>query len=49
MSAVATLLAVVIERIYYAQASQEALLDVESERLRNSLLSALSHLSLIHI
>ena len=40
---VATLLAMVIERIYYAQVSQEALLDVESERLRNSLLSTLSH------
>jgi two-component system, OmpR family, sensor histidine kinase KdpD len=40
---VATLLAVVIERIYYAQVSHEALLDVESERLRNSLLSTLSH------
>src|SRR5439155_11872409 len=35
--------AIVIERIHYVEVAHNALLNVESERLRNSLLSSLSH------
>ncbi len=43
LETVASLLAIVIERVHYVEVAHEALLNVESERLRNSLLSALSH------
>lgn len=39
----ATLIAIAIERVHYIAVAQKALLHMESERLRNSLLSALSH------
>jgi two-component system sensor histidine kinase KdpD len=32
-----------LERVHYVEVAQQALLQIESERLRNSLLSALSH------
>lgn len=43
LDTVASLAATVIERIHYVEVAQGALVNVESERLRNSLLSALSH------
>lgn len=43
LDTVASLVAIVIERLHYVEVAQEALLRIESERLRNSLLSALSH------
>ncbi len=39
----ATLAAIALERVHYIDVAQEALVHMESERLRNSLLSALSH------
>jgi two-component system sensor histidine kinase KdpD len=39
----ATLVAIAIERVHYITVAQDALVHMESERLRNSLLSALSH------
>jgi len=39
----ATLTAIALERVHYIEVAQQALLRMESERLRNSLLSALSH------
>ncbi|MBF0178482.1 MAG: DUF4118 domain-containing protein [Magnetococcales bacterium] len=39
----ATLIAIALERIHYVSMSQEAQVNVASERLRNSLLSAISH------
>lgn len=39
----ATLIAIALERVHYISVAQQALLQMESERLRNSLLSALSH------
>lgn len=39
----AAVAAIAIERIHYVHVAQEALIRVESERLRNSLLAALSH------
>jgi two-component system sensor histidine kinase KdpD len=39
----ASLIALALERVRYLTLAQEAMLGVESERLRNSLLSALSH------
>lgn len=39
----ATLIAIALERVHYVEVAQEALVRMESERLRNSLLSALSH------
>jgi two-component system sensor histidine kinase KdpD len=39
----ATLIAIAIERVHYISVAQDALVHMESERLRNSLLSALSH------
>jgi two-component system sensor histidine kinase KdpD len=39
----AALAAIALERVHYVDIAQEALLKIESEKLRNSLLSALSH------
>jgi two-component system sensor histidine kinase KdpD len=39
----AALTAIALERVHYVEVAQQALLHMESERLRNSLLSALSH------
>ena len=39
----ATLIAIALERVHYIEVAQQALLQIESERLRNSLLAALSH------
>jgi two-component system sensor histidine kinase KdpD len=39
----AALTAIAIERVHYVEIAQQALLHMESERLRNSLLAALSH------
>lgn len=41
--AYATLIAIAIERLHYVEVAQHALLNVESEKLRNSLLAAVSH------
>ncbi len=39
----AALIAIALERVHYVEVAQQALMQMESERLRNSLLSALSH------
>ncbi len=39
----AALIAIALERVHYVGVAQDALVRVESERLRNSLLAALSH------
>jgi two-component system sensor histidine kinase KdpD len=39
----AALIAIALERVHYVDIAQSALVDMESERLRNSLLAALSH------
>ncbi|MEC5397738.1 two-component system sensor histidine kinase KdpD [Uliginosibacterium sp. H1] len=39
----ASLIATALERVHYIAVAQDALVNMESERLRNSLLSALSH------
>ena len=39
----ATLAAIALERVHYVEVAQGALVDMESERLRNSLLAAISH------
>ncbi|MFZ3322789.1 MAG: two-component system sensor histidine kinase KdpD [Usitatibacter sp.] len=39
----AALIAIAIERVHYVEVARDALIKIESERLRNSLLSALSH------
>ncbi len=39
----ATLIAIAIERIHYVDVAQRALVSIESERLRSSLLAAVSH------
>ncbi|MGX6568390.1 DUF4118 domain-containing protein [Cupriavidus necator] len=39
----ATLIAIAIERLHYVEVAQQALLAMESERLRSSLLAAVSH------
>ena len=39
----AALTAIALERVHYVEIAQQALINMESERLRNSLLSALSH------
>jgi two-component system sensor histidine kinase KdpD len=39
----ATLAAIALERVHYIEVAQDALVQMESERLRNSLLAALSH------
>lgn len=38
-----TLIAIAIERLHYVEVAQQALLSIESERLRSSLLAAVSH------
>ncbi len=43
LDAVASLVAIACERLHFVAVAQDALLRVESERLRNSLLSAISH------
>jgi len=43
LDAVASLVAIACERLHFVAVAQDALLHVESERLRNSLLSAISH------
>lgn len=39
----AALIAIALERVHYVEIAQKALISMESERLRNSLLAALSH------
>jgi len=39
----AVLVAIALERVHYVEVAQQATVQIESERLRNSLLSALSH------
>jgi two-component system, OmpR family, sensor histidine kinase KdpD len=39
----AALIAIALERVHYVEVAQDALVKIESERLRNSLLAALSH------
>jgi two-component system, OmpR family, sensor histidine kinase KdpD len=39
----AALIAIALERVHYVEVAQSALVTMESERLRNSLLAALSH------
>jgi two-component system sensor histidine kinase KdpD len=39
----AALAAIALERVHYIEVAQNALISIESERLRNSLLAALSH------
>jgi two-component system sensor histidine kinase KdpD len=39
----AALAAIALERVHYIEVAQDALVKIESERLRNSLLAALSH------
>lgn len=39
----AALAAIALERVHYSEVAQDALIKIESERLRNSLLAALSH------
>jgi two-component system, OmpR family, sensor histidine kinase KdpD len=39
----AAVIAIALERVHYVRVAQEALLKMESERLRNSLLAAVSH------
>ena len=39
----ATLVAIALERVHYVEVAQNATVRIESERLRNSLLSAMSH------
>jgi len=39
----AALIAIALERVHYVEVAQQALISMESERLRNSLLAALSH------
>ena len=43
LDAFAAILAMAIERVHYAEVAQQATVHIESERLRNSLLAALSH------
>ncbi len=43
LDTLATLIAISIERMHYVEVARDALISMESERLRNSLLSALSH------
>jgi two-component system sensor histidine kinase KdpD len=43
LDVLATLLAISVERLHYVEVARDALVTMESERLRNSLLSALSH------
>lgn len=43
LDAFAALIATALERVHYIEVAQNALVRIESERLRNSVLSALSH------
>ncbi|WP_064572561.1 sensor histidine kinase [Cupriavidus gilardii] len=43
VDAFCTLIAIAIERLHYVEVAQQALLSMESERLRSSLLAAVSH------
>ena len=43
LNTVAALIAIALERVHYVDVAQHALVSVESERLRNSLLAAVSH------
>ena len=43
LETIASLIAITLERIHFAEAAQRILLQVESEQLRNTLLSAISH------
>ena len=43
MDTFAAQIALAIERVHYVEIAQDALVNMESERLRNSLLSAISH------
>lgn len=43
VDAFCTLIAIAIERLHYVDVAQQALLSIESERLRGSLLAAVSH------
>ncbi|WP_083228927.1 sensor histidine kinase [Bordetella sp. H567] len=43
LDAYATLIAIAIERVHYVEVAQQALVDMASEKLRSSLLSAISH------
>ncbi len=43
LQALASLLAIALERIHYVEVAQQAQVDTASERLRSSILSALSH------
>ena len=43
LEAFAALAAIALERVHYIEVAQRALVSMESERLRNSLLAALSH------
>jgi two-component system sensor histidine kinase KdpD len=43
LETLAALIAIAIERVHYVEVAQGAVLKIESERLRNSILSALSH------
>jgi two-component system sensor histidine kinase KdpD len=43
LDAFAALIATALERVHYIEVAQDALVRIESERLRNSVLSALSH------
>ncbi|HEX7644074.1 MAG TPA: DUF4118 domain-containing protein [Burkholderiaceae bacterium] len=43
LAAFGTLAAIALERVHYVDVAQDTLVRMESERLRNSLLSALSH------
>jgi two-component system sensor histidine kinase KdpD len=43
LETLASQIALALERVHYVQVAQEALVRMESERLRNNLLSALSH------
>jgi two-component system sensor histidine kinase KdpD len=43
MDTFSTLVAIAIERVHYVEVAQDAVVKMESERLRNSVLSVLSH------
>ncbi|MDX3908077.1 MAG: sensor histidine kinase KdpD [Pigmentiphaga sp.] len=43
MAAYGTLIGIALERLHYVEVAQHALLNVEAEKLRNSLLAAVSH------
>ncbi|MES2993742.1 MAG: DUF4118 domain-containing protein [Pseudomonadota bacterium] len=43
LETIAVLTAIALERVHYVEVAQQATLQIETERLRNSVLSALSH------